>query len=78
MIDYDGRVLLCSHDWNKKLSPGSLMDMSVYEAWTSPVMQNVRKMLSKKNRNFSPCKSCDVSGILNGKESFNRWSTKLE
>ena len=78
MIDFDGRVLLCSHDWNKKLSPGSLKDMSVYEAWASPVMQNVRRMLSKQNRNFSPCKACDVTGTLNGEESFNRWLTKLE
>ena len=23
-------------------------------------------------------RACDVSGILNGEESFNRWSTKLE
>jgi len=78
MIDFDGRVLLCSHDWNKKLSPGSLKDMSVYEVWTSPVMQNVRKMLSNQNRNFSPCKSCYVTGTLNGGEAFNRWSKKLE
>ena len=78
MIDFDGRVLLCSHDWNKKLSPGSLKDMTVFEVWTSPVMQNVRKMLSNKNRNFEPCKSCDVTGTLNGEESFNRWSKKLE
>jgi radical SAM protein with 4Fe4S-binding SPASM domain len=78
MIDFDGRVLLCSHDWNKKLSPGSLKDMSIYEVWTSPVLQNVRKMLSKENRNFFPCNKCDVSGTLNGKESFERWSSQLK
>ncbi|MDC0188247.1 SPASM domain-containing protein [bacterium] len=73
MIDYNGRVILCSHDWWKKLSGGDLNKQSIFEVWTGKVMQSVRKRLQCKNRNFSPCVKCDVDGTLNGESEFQRF-----
>ena len=73
MIDYNGRVLLCSHDWWKKLSGGDLNKQSIFEVWTGKVMKSVRNQLQSKNRNFAPCIKCDVDGKLNGESEFRRF-----
>jgi hypothetical protein len=41
--------------------------------WKSKKLESIRKSLSKSNRNFEPCKSCDVLGTLIGEDSFNAW-----
>ncbi len=73
MIDYDGRVLLCSHDWGKRLIAGDLKTQSVAEVWGSKTMSFVRKRLQHKDRCFQPCSACNVDGTLNGKEAYDRW-----
>ena len=72
-IDYDGSVLLCSHDWNEKLVVGSVRDQSILEIWHSPVLKQVRMKLAKEDRNFSPCNLCDVKGTLMGSDHFNKF-----
>jgi len=74
MIDYDGRVLLCSHDWIKKRDVGNLNRQTVAEVWTSKKMKFVRDRLGNKKRNFNPCIKCDVNGTLGGMEEFKRWA----
>ena len=73
LIDYDGRVLLCSHDWVKKLSGGDLKEKSIYEVWTGKIMTKVRNRLKNGDRKFNPCAKCDVDGTLNGGNEFQRW-----
>lgn len=73
LVDYDGRVLLCSHDWVKKLSAGDLNKQNVYEVWTSKTMKFARNRLQNKDRNFGPCAKCDVDGTLSGSSEFQRW-----
>ena len=77
MVDYDGRVLLCSHDWSKKLIAGDLNTQSVSDVWTGKPMAFVRQRLMNKDRSFMPCAGCNVDGTLNGKESFERWIPSL-
>lgn len=76
MVDHKGDVLLCPHDWGKKLIVGNLHTMTLAEAWNSPVMHHVRERLSSKVRDFGPCDVCSVNGLLEGKEQFEAWEQR--
>jgi len=72
-IDYNGDVLMCSHDWGKKNLLGNLKKDSFINIWTSHLSEISRKALTKGNRNFSPCDVCDVHGGLIGKTHAEAW-----
>jgi len=73
LIDYNGDVLLCPHDWNKSMKFGNLNDESFFDIWNSKVMNGIRKKLAKSDRNILACKNCDVLGTIMGKDSFEAW-----
>lgn len=73
LVDYDGSVLLCPHDWGKKLVVGNLNHQSIQEVWTSSVMRGVRMSLAAADRNFAPCDVCDVDGRRMGQSHFDKW-----
>ena len=73
-IDYNGDVLMCSHDWGKKMILGNLNKNTVLEIWTSKKSMKVREMLINSNRNFSPCNVCDVNGSLIGSSHADAWT----
>ena len=68
-LDYQGDVLMCPHDWGKKLILGSLVKDKFLDIWFSKQSINVRKMLNNLNRNFSPCNICDVDGTMMGEKN---------
>lgn len=72
-IDYDGAVLLCAHDWQKKLIVGNVNVDSILQMWDNEVLKKVRTELIKNSRNFFPCDLCDVEGVLVGRNHFNKW-----
>ena len=72
-MDYNGDVLMCSHDWGKKNILGNLNKSSFHEIWTSQLSKVSRKSLIKGDRNFSPCSVCDVQGDLIGKHHGAAW-----
>lgn len=74
LVDYDGAVLLCPHDWRKKLIVGNLNDQTIHDLWDSNVLKRVRRNLSNGDRNFAPCNECDVDGTLMGKAHFDGWN----
>lgn len=73
LVDYDGAVLLCPHDWGKKLIAGNLNDQTIHEIWNNSVMRRVRRNMANSDRNFSPCDVCDVDGTLMGRPHFEEW-----
>ena len=73
MVDFDGVVLLCPHDWGKRLKAGNLMHQSVVDVWTGKPITFARQRLSQANRQFSPCNVCDVQGTLMGEDHFEKW-----
>ena len=73
LVDYDGAVLLCPHDWGKKLIVGNLHRQTIQEVWNSRTMKRVRMNLAKADRNFPPCNACDVNGTNMGQSHFDRW-----
>lgn len=70
-LDYQGDVLICPHDWGKKIILGNLNQQSFLSIWYSEQSKKIRKLLNKSNRNFSPCNVCDVEGTLMGEKNSN-------
>ena len=72
-LDYNGDVLMCSHDWGKKNILGNLKNDTLKNIWLSSQADNARKKLNDAKRSFSPCNVCDVKGTLIGEEHSIAW-----
>jgi radical SAM protein with 4Fe4S-binding SPASM domain len=68
-LDYQGDVLMCPHDWGKKIILGNLNKENFLDIWFSKESMRIRRMLSNSNRNFSPCNVCDVEGTFMGEKN---------
>lgn len=71
LIFWDGRLALCNYDWRGELKGLNVNEMSIQEAWDSPVYEEVRKM--HLNNLFDPslmCKDCDHWRIDYTKEGY--------
>ena len=68
-LDYQGDVLMCPHDWGKKLILGNLKNEKLIDIWFSKKSMKIRKMLNVSNRQFSPCNVCDVDGTMMGEKN---------
>jgi radical SAM protein with 4Fe4S-binding SPASM domain len=73
LIDYNGDMILCPHDWGKEYIVGNLSEENLWDLWTSDKYQTARKFLSHENRNFKPCHKCNVKGNFIGKTNFETW-----
>ncbi len=73
-LDYQGDVLICPHDWGKKIILGNLNNEDFLDIWFSKRSLNIRKMLNLSNRNFKPCNVCDVIGTLMGEKNSTYFS----
>jgi len=74
VVDYNGDMLLCPHDWKKTTVIGNLEKDNIWNLWSkSQKLQSLRRKLSNNDRNFMPCNACDVIGKLMGQESFEAW-----
>lgn len=72
-IDWNGDVLLCIQDWNKKVKLGNLMFSSLFEIWHSNILHKKRSKLMKGNRCEAPCNKCNVDGTFHGFNHFKHW-----
>ena len=70
-LDYQGDVLICPHDWGKKIILGNLEKEKLIDIWFSDKAMKIRKKLVNLDRKFSPCNLCDVDGTLMGKKNSN-------
>ena len=73
MIDHNGDVLLCPHDWGKKLVVGNVAKEHLIAIWTGKLLTQVRKRLGAADRRAPPCNVCDVPGTFQGGEHFKAW-----
>ena len=76
MIDWNGDVMLCVQDWNKKIKFGNLFSNSLLDSWTSNALSKYRKTLGKGFRKDEPCKSCNVNGTLHGTNHAKSWQSQ--
>ena len=74
-MDYLGDVLLCPHDWGKKMVVGNLYKQNFTEIWFSKLFMTARHRLNDGDRNFSPCNVCDVDGTMMGRKHAEAWAT---
>ena len=73
-LDYNGDVLMCSHDWGKKNILGNLTKEKFLNIWLSKKTEEARAKLNVGDRSLSPCNVCDVSGDLIGRKHYEAWS----
>lgn len=72
-IDWNGDVLLCVQDWNKKVKMGNLYSQSLVEVWCSSAIQKYRYQLAKGRRGMPPCNKCNTDGTLHGHNHVVMW-----
>jgi len=77
-IDYNGDVLLCAHDWSKDRILGNAVSEHIWDIWTGEGFNSVRSSLAVSNRDFNPCRKCDVEGELIGEEHFVGFTNRLD
>ena len=63
-MDYNGDVLMCSHDWGKKNILGNLKNEDFLDIWLNNKTQTARNRLSSADREFKPCNVCDVGTTI--------------
>ncbi len=73
MIDYDGSVLLCNHDWYKELILGNINKQSILKIWQNQILKKTRANLASAMRIDSPCNKCDANGTMMGAEYVKKW-----
>jgi radical SAM protein with 4Fe4S-binding SPASM domain len=73
-IDWNGDVLLCVQDWNKRLKFGNLGTSSLVECWVSTALHKRRMQLQKGDRTASPCNSCNAEGTCHGAAHVQAWN----
>lgn len=71
-IDWNGDVLLCPHDFNKKIRFGNLYSNLLWDVWISQNIRQYRKILSE-HRDIYPCNRCNTKGILHGSNHVKLW-----
>ena len=77
-IDYLGDVLMCPHDWGKKMILGNLNHKRLMDIWCSKFAIENRLRLINGNRNGQPCNKCDVKGHLIGDKHAKAWIKNSE
>jgi len=73
IVYYDGDVMICPCDWEKKLVVGNLNKNNIFEIWNSDKLKEARLRLIKKDRSRPPCIACDIDGRLYAKLHFEAW-----
>lgn len=68
-LHWNGDVLLCSHDWEKKQIMGNVMEKTVQDIWLESELLNKFREELMKSRNMHPCNKCNIKGLLYGNES---------
>ena len=72
-LDYNGDVLMCSHDWLKKNILGNLNDNNFIEIWMSEKAKISREKLYMGKRDFEPCNVCNAKGSFVGAKHVEGW-----
>lgn len=76
-IDWNGDVMLCMQDWNKKIKFGNVANESLVDVWKSKALNMYRRKLLNGNRACSPCHKCNTDGTLHGYNHADLWKEVL-
>ena len=73
MVDWNGDVMLCTQDWNRRIKSGNLNFQSLVDVWQSKLLKRYRRHLHAGNRDLPPCNSCNATGTLHGSKQAQIW-----
>ena len=77
-IDWNGDVLVCMQDWNKKIKFGNIHANTLLEIWQNKIYSKYRMSLIKGSRKLSPCNKCNADGTLHGGNHADAWISKTK
>jgi len=66
MVDWNGDVLLCPQDWNRRIKFGNLNYQTIHDIWVSKPYIKYRRILYN-DRTVTPCNGCNCEGTYHGK-----------
>ena len=69
LVDWNGDVLFCSNDWGRKIVIDNIMRSSLENIWMNEKFLDIRTRLLQGSRDFAPCNTCNVNGLITGSES---------
>jgi MoaA/NifB/PqqE/SkfB family radical SAM enzyme len=59
---HDGTMLLCVHDWARKVTLGNVRDASIAELWNGPRMREIRALVAERRYDrVGPCAECTLA-----------------
>jgi len=73
-LDWNGDVLLCVQDWNKRVKLGNVYAQSLLDVWRSKAMRKWRMRLIDGKRTVAPCNKCNADGTLHGYNHVAEWT----
>jgi radical SAM protein with 4Fe4S-binding SPASM domain len=73
MVDWNGDVMLCCQDWNRRVKFGNLAYQGMVEVWSSPSLRAYRTLLARGERASPPCSQCNADGTLHGGGHAEAW-----
>jgi radical SAM protein with 4Fe4S-binding SPASM domain len=60
-ILHDGTLLMCVHDWGRKVVLGNVKDATIAELWNGDAMRDVRRLVSERRYEEVPaCRDCSL------------------
>jgi radical SAM protein with 4Fe4S-binding SPASM domain len=77
-VDWNGDVLLCVQDWNKRLRFGSLATSTLVDCWKASALHKRRLRLIRGDRSAVPCNSCNAEGVCHGAAHAKVWAGELD
>jgi radical SAM protein with 4Fe4S-binding SPASM domain len=75
-VDWNGDVLLCVQDWNKRLRFGNLNGQSLFETWQAKALHKRRLKLMQIGRDNEPCSNCNADGCFHGRDHVTKWLSR--
>jgi radical SAM protein with 4Fe4S-binding SPASM domain len=72
-IDWNGDMVLCVQDWQKKIKLGNASQDNLLDVWESPRITKLRNKLILGDRSDSPCKDCNTDGTFHGFNHVEKW-----
>ena len=77
-VDWNGDVLLCVQDWQKRVKMGNLYAQSLHEVWLGSQFSKYRSKLGQGKRILPPCNACNTDGTMHGFNHVKFWRQHSE
>jgi len=73
VIEWNGDIFLCCHDWQRRVSMGNVMQASFFDIWNGATYRKYRKDLLSSQRKNKPCSDCNADGTVHGFKHDKEW-----